>query len=1806
MKFRQVPPQWLLLAAIALVLSFAGPSRASLLDLAAHEIQKRGVIETISQEEHHSRLRFSMDDFARYKLPNRAPYHFWLVSVPGNTPRIEMVSATWWAVEEDGTRHGPFEIDEGEQWGPLPESVRRVRVTHVGSFRGFGMNRSDFNAVHNSTRVESGTRIPFRILIQNAEFDVNIRGNESRSLPTELSLEQYDPYGLNMIQMMAANASQAEYAYRKPDPIERKDELEKWSDMLLEAADREMLWFSRLPRPGVYRIDAETLRRFDIDPTEFPVNELRFFVGGNEVPVMVENLRGGLLLGDASIVFYAHQELDARKPFIPFWIMHVDGDEPPRRGEIHHVGGRVGDNEALEGTTKIEIFEPNVYHHTLPLHGPNLKWATAMVAPRDFHEMEFEVARVLEEGNSELRVWLSNRDPRATTEFAVFINGREVHTGSTRGVRIQEEVTQIPNRLLREGTNTIAFLNRETADPVHQSPIFFLNARLRLATDSFGLLPHQTLQVNRPANTSVGLVLPALGDTNRDGFLMDVTDPFNPVYSRFNQTRHEGRPGFVSVTSSTHRNPRYIYSHGNTMYRLTDLEPFRAPRSFVDNDPLDYLVVFHKSLEEEVVRLLGHRRHTRSVAAYRVCDIYAIFSYGEVSYEAIHEFTRHAFEHRDGARFQELLLIGEGSEYWWEKTHWRDDVTENLVPIYGWADPTVRIRGDDSYSQIVGDGPLSDIEVGRISVNDNEELRIVIDKIMNYEINPPRGPWLSRHLFVTDEQPEFDRVVGEIIDKSLEGANFPRYFSLNQFPYEDYFRGFWRKRSSVMTDRLLDAWNQGARTITYMGHGGPNLWSSNRIMHLRDVDHLDVQGRFPFMVAGSCDTGWVDYPVDPVRASLAEEFLRSEKGGVIAAYIPIDGTSSYEHNFLLTALFQAKFQHGIDDVGTLSLMSKVNYHLHRNNPSVTNQYLLMGDPATRLAPQPREMPMEADPGFLLTKTDGSITVTGTPWDMEWGTVKLELFDSSSQSVSKTRARVTDGQFTTSLEIPQTLDRGLYRLVAFATSEGQGYDYVATTHIPVLDATMHLSWDSSVEDNALLPAGTQIAVTLNIENRSDVDLNGAVLQVRAMEGNTEISRGAVSVASGENFSQVFRPRLPSGLYTLEGRLFASVADLEADRDPLASGFMRMRGASPDVPILALSVADVTFNRVTTDGNTEVNVRLYNMTRQTVEGHRLVLRRLVDEETAVALMDQIPLPTVPPETARDVTLPLASVLAPGEMAFALDVLAPIRQEDDDGELQTVYTRAQRIPFVKEVPIGPDLKIVDGSLVLEDERPLAGLTTYARFTVRNAGDVPIERVRGRLYLDAPLVADNEAHNAVPWASRNEIPRLDPGEEHVFRLRWDPFMGDPTETVLYAVVDSAANTGDIIPGNNIASRPISLRRPPNLALLSDKVEISHTLLRPRDRVSVSVPYANVSDLDFVRTFRITGHAVASNGARTRLFNNTVDSLLAGESGSLQFEWFVQPGQNSLMIDLNEDREYMESTYSDNVLQFTFPYVVESDWFSDPGKVWDFTDFEELGILNGLMSVPSGGLTPLSIPRSSVVSHDFRENYLIDGPVGDYLDVDNRWGLYRESLFLSYDESAAPVTFRFPLNRGYHTNLYDLYINHIGNRYPERKSGHFRYRLAGQEDFTLHEPATHGEEYLGRFRLRDQHLEITIDAPPYPSFNQLMFLEARPVEGVYTSPVVMSTRMPRGEMIVETLEPEETSVEFQVRYGSGSTREVAWGDWEYVRRGELLPVSPADTLFFQWRAFLVMDREARPTLRSVRFEMQPQAPAGELAAGNR
>ena len=192
------------------------------------------------------------------------------------------------------------------------------------------------------------------------------------------------------------------------------------------------------------------------------------------------------------------------------------------------------------------------------------------------------------------------------------------------------------------------------------------------------------------------------------------------------------------------------------------------------------------------------------------------------------------------------------------------------------------IATDNWYADL-NDDLLPELAVGRLSADDADELTVIVEKILEYERNPPRGDWRRRLNFVAGVGG-----FGGIIDGVLETATKKLLTDGVPPAYQTTMTyGSWRSpfcpdpRQFHQTTLLR--LNEGALCWVYLGHGQRNVLdrvrvpgSTYRILERSDMHKLRRQQGAPIAVFLACYTA----AYDGVEDCLAEELLRAPEGPV--------------------------------------------------------------------------------------------------------------------------------------------------------------------------------------------------------------------------------------------------------------------------------------------------------------------------------------------------------------------------------------------------------------------------------------------------------------------------------------------------------------------------------------------------------------------------------------------------------------------------------------------------------------------------------------------------------------------------------------------------------------------------------------------------------------------------------------------------------------------------------------------------------------------------------------------------------------
>ena len=345
----------------------------------------------------------------------------------------------------------------------------------------------------------------------------------------------------------------------------------------------------------------------------------------------------------------------------------------------------------------------------------------------------------------------------------------------------------------------------------------------------------------------------------------------------------------------------------------------------------EYLVIGPREFLAAAEPLLAHRRNEGLVAgAIATEDIYDEFGYGEATPESIRDFLSYVYHHWSEPTLHYVVLLGDGT--YDTKDYLATGVTSQ-VPVkivetrYMWT------ASDPWFGAINGDDILPDVAIGRLPAASVEEVQSLVAKILAHEAG--EGAPSAPVVLVADDPDvagNFDSDANEIASTILSGEVVEKIY-LSQM-------GAAATRSAVM-----NAFDQGASVISYMGHGAIHLWANENLFNIWQVPSLSAQSQQPLLLTMNCLNGYFHFPY---FNSLSEELLKAEGKGIIAAFSPTGLSLNNPAHRFHKALLDHVVNQPHERLGDAILAGQAAYAETGAFPELLRIYQLLGDPALRL------------------------------------------------------------------------------------------------------------------------------------------------------------------------------------------------------------------------------------------------------------------------------------------------------------------------------------------------------------------------------------------------------------------------------------------------------------------------------------------------------------------------------------------------------------------------------------------------------------------------------------------------------------------------------------------------------------------------------------------------------------------------------------------------------------------------------------------------------------------------------------------
>ncbi len=520
---------------------------------------------------------------------------------------------------------------------------------------------------------------------------------------------------------------------------------------------------------------------------------------------------------------------------------------------------------------------------------------------------------------------------------------------------------------------------------------------------------------------------------------------------------------YVAITSSDYFTPQR--EGGSALVANQNIKGTIFNNASGQFEDVDYLMISGQALLPQAQKLAQHNRDVRglNVKVVTLDAIYEEFGGGKQDIGAIRNLVKYVYDNasNDSERLKYLCLFGDTS------VDYKDRLigNNNIVPTFHAFSSFSLVNSfmsddfygclDPSEGRLIGSDKL-DIAVGRILADTPELANTVVDKIIAYDARDSYGRWRNNFVLISDDADEpgaahFELQVnldalGDEIENQKPFINVTKIHA-DSFQQESSAGG---DRYPQVNDAISNAIEVGALVVTYLGHGGEELLSSEAIVTQNTINDLINEERLPLLVTVTCEFTKFD---NPLRPTGGEGFIWSQEGGVVGAVATtreITVTLGVNFNDALAAQL---FSFGTNDI--VSVAENVRVSKNAISDSRRRVIFFLGDPAMTLAfPSPdirltaiNDVPVTSELPNLRAldriKVNGVVTSElGQVISNYTGTLAVTLYDKDIQRQTLGNDGTTDPNTGELLLLDfKTLGAVLYRGQASVTNGQFEFEFV---------------------------------------------------------------------------------------------------------------------------------------------------------------------------------------------------------------------------------------------------------------------------------------------------------------------------------------------------------------------------------------------------------------------------------------------------------------------------------------------------------------------------------------------------------------------------------------------------------------------------------------------------------------------------------------------------------------------------------------------------------------------------------------------
>ena len=406
---------------------------------------------------------------------------------------------------------------------------------------------------------------------------------------------------------------------------------------------------------------------------------------------------------------------------------------------------------------------------------------------------------------------------------------------------------------------------------------------------------------------------------------------------------------------------------------------------------IDYLIITPSFLNSQAEKLAAfHRSYSNlNVKVVNLETIYQEFSSGKQDIGAIRNFVKYVYFNASSSanKVKYLNIFGDASY------DFKDRVANNtnIVPIYqainSYTEGESSFASDDFYAMMDPDeGRLDrytssfidvggiDIAVGRMIVSTTKQADEMVNKVIEYHDIKSYGSWRNNYVGISDDpSPEkpFDNQLQFYQNRLADRISAEKPFMNVSKILLDYYiqqTSAGGKRYPKAREDIFSAFEKGALVFNYLGHGGEDGLSEERIWEKSDGENLGNRYKYPLFITITCDFSRFD---NPYRPTAGEYTYWNPRGGAISMITTIRSIGQSTAQDFNDILARYLFSYGSNNYTSIAEAMRLAKN-YSPSPS-TNVVFYLGDPALMLAiPRPK---------IVLTKVN-DVPVSGAIDDFQ--------------------------------------------------------------------------------------------------------------------------------------------------------------------------------------------------------------------------------------------------------------------------------------------------------------------------------------------------------------------------------------------------------------------------------------------------------------------------------------------------------------------------------------------------------------------------------------------------------------------------------------------------------------------------------------------------------------------------------------------------------------------------------------------------------------------------------------------------------